>query len=77
MLIKDRITGRELDFELLGNGILKAYDRACAWDVTFKKVDGKWEGQLNGGLWGYRGILQRLNELQKHKDLFDKLNNLV
>jgi hypothetical protein len=77
MTIKDRITGRELTFELLSNGILKAYDYACAWDVTFKKVDDKWEGHLHGGLWGYRGILRRLNELQAEKNLFDKIQKLA
>lgn len=73
MTIKDKETGKELSFELLSNGILKAYDYGCGWDVTFKRVDGVWEGHMNGGLWGYRGILRRLNELQLHKNLFDKL----
>ena len=38
MTIKDKTTGKELTFELLSNGILKAYDYVCGWDVTFKRV---------------------------------------
>ena len=76
MTIKDKDTGKELDFELLDNGILKAYDYGCGWDVTFKRVDGVWEGHMNGGLWVYRGILRRLNELQLHKNLLDRLSTI-
>ena len=83
MIIKDNASGKELSFELLSNGILRAYDYSCGWDVTFKKVNGVWEGQLNGGLCGYRGILDKLNELQAHRDFmnfeinFKTLNELV
>ena len=68
MTIKDNDTGKELTFELLSNGILKAYDYGCGWDVSFKKVNGMWQGHMNGGLWGYRGILKQLNLLQENLD---------
>ena len=68
MTLKDNNTGKELTFELLPNGILLAYDYACGWDVSFKKVGDKWQGHMNGGLWGYRGILKQLNLLQENLD---------
>ena len=74
MTIKDKDTGKELTFELLPNGILKAYDYGCGWDVSFKKVDGKWVGHMNGGLWGYRGILRNINLLQESLDNVLELN---
>ena len=64
LTIKDNETGKELSFELLSNGILKAYDYACGWDVSFKKVDGQWVGHMNGGLFGYRNILTQLNQIR-------------
>ena len=73
MTIKDNDTGKELTFELLPNGILLAYDYTCGWDVSFKKVGDKWQGHMNGGLWGYRGILKKLNLLQQN---LDQLNSL-
>lgn len=68
MTLKDKDTGRELTFELLPNGILKAYDYQCGWDVSFKKVDDAWQGHMNGGLIGYKGILKQLNLLQQSLD---------
>jgi hypothetical protein len=68
MTIKDNDTGKELTLELLPNGILKAYDYACGWDVSFKKVNGKWVGHMNGGYVGYRGILRNINLLQESLD---------
>lgn len=68
MTLKDKDTGKELDFELLPNGILKAYDYHCAWDVTFKKVGDTWQGHMNGGYVGYKGILKQLNLLQQNLD---------
>ena len=61
MKIKCNETGKELDFELLSNGILIARDYECGWDVSYKKIDGKWTGHMNGGHYGYRGILKQLN----------------
>lgn len=77
MTIKDTKTGKELTFELLSNGILKAYDYGCGWDVSFKKVNGMWQGHMNGGLLGYKGILKKLNELQLHKNLLDSVKNMA
>ena len=68
MILKDKDTGKELDFELLPNGILKAYDYHCGWDVSFKKVGDKWQGHMNGGYVGYRGILKQINLLQENLD---------
>ena len=68
MTIKDKDTGKELDFKLLPNGILKAYDYHCGWDVSFKKVGDKWQGHMNGGYVGYRGILKQINLLQENLD---------
>jgi hypothetical protein len=60
--IKDKYSGKELNLELLPNGILKGYDYECQWDVTFKKNDqGTWESHFNGHMIGYRNILQQLN----------------
>ena len=77
MIIKDNKTGKELDFELLSNGILKAYDYVCAWDVTFKRVDGVWQGHMNGGYIGYKGILKQLNLLQQSLDEVKALMKMV
>lgn len=68
MILKDKDTGKELDFELLQNGILKAYDYHCGWDVSFKKVGDTWQGHMNGGSVGYKGILKQLNLLQQNLD---------
>jgi hypothetical protein len=66
MTIKDN--GKEFHFERLSNGLLRTYDYACAWDVTFKKINGKWEGWHNGGYIGYKSLLNKLNLLQQQVD---------
>ena len=60
--------GKEFYFERLPNGLLKTYDYECAWDITFKKVDGKWEGHFRGDYVGYKGLLNKLNLLQQQVD---------
>jgi len=60
--------GKEFYFERLANGLLKTYDYKCAWDITFKKVDGKWEGHFRGDYVGYKGLLNKLNLLQQQVD---------
>ena len=81
MTIKDKDTGKELTFELLPNGILKAYDYHCGWDVSFKKVNEKWVGHMNGGYVGYRGILRNINLLQESldsvKELYKDIKEIV
>ena len=66
MTIKDQ--GKEFYFERLSNGLLRTYDYACGWDVTFKKINGKWEGWHNGGYVGYKTLLKKLNLLQEQVD---------
>ena len=66
MTIKDN--GKEFYFERLSNGLLCTYDYACGWDVTFKKINGKWEGWHNGGYIGYKSLLNKLNLLQQQVD---------
>ena len=73
MTLKDKTNGKELTFELLQNGILKAYDYQCGWDVSFKKVGNTWEGHMNGGYIGYKGILNQLNLLQQSLDQVKEL----
>ena len=68
MTLKDKTNGKELTFELLPNGILKAYDYQCGWDVSFKKVGDTWQGHMNGGYIGYKGILKQINLLQQGLD---------
>jgi hypothetical protein len=63
MTIKDN--GQEFHFERLANGLLKTYDYKCAWDITFKKVDGKWESHFRGDYLGYKSLLNKLNLLQQ------------
>jgi len=36
--------------------------------VTFKKINGKWEGWHNGGYIGYKSLLNKLNLLQQQVD---------
>jgi hypothetical protein len=60
--------GKEFYFERLANGLLKTYDYKCAWAITFKKVDGKWEGHFRGDYVGYKGLLDKLNLLQQQVD---------
>lgn len=60
--------GKEFYFERLPNGLLKTYDYECAWDITFKKVDGKWESHFRGDYVGYKGLLNKLNLLQQQVD---------
>ena len=66
MTIKDN--GKEFYFERLANGLLRTYDYKSAWDITFKKVDGKWEGHFRGDYPGYAGLLKKLNLLQQQVD---------
>ena len=66
MTIKDN--GKEFYFERLANGLLRTYDYKSAWDITFKKVDGKWEGHFRGDYPGYAGLLNKLNLLQQQVD---------
>ena len=66
MTIKDN--GKEFYFERLSNGLLRTYDYECRWDVTFKKINGEWEGWHNGGYVGYKGLLKKLNLLQQQVD---------
>ena len=66
MTIKDN--GKEFYFERLANGLLRTYDYKSAWDITFKKVDGKWEGHFHGDYPGYAGLLNKLNLLQQQVD---------
>lgn len=66
MTIKDN--GKEFYFERLANGLLRTYDYESAWDITFKKVDGKWEGHFRGDYVGYKGLLNKLNLLQQQVD---------
>ena len=73
MILKDKNTGKELDFELLPNGILKAYDYHCGWDVSFKKVGDTWQGHMNGGYVGYKGMLSQLNLMQQNLDAITAL----
>jgi len=77
MTLKDKDNGKELTFELLPNGILKAYDYQCGWDVSFKKVGDTWQGHMNGGLLGYKGILKQLNLLQQGLDETKRLMKMV
>lgn len=77
MTLKDKANGKELTFELLPNGILKAYDYHCGWDVSFKKVGDTWQGHMNGGLLGYKGILKQLNLLQQGLDETKRLMKMV
>jgi hypothetical protein len=72
MTIKDK--EQEFHFERLPNGLLRTYDYQSAWDVTFKKINGKWEGWLNGGYPGYKTLLQKLNLLQEQVDAEMALN---
>jgi hypothetical protein len=49
-------------FELLPNGILRAYDYECKWDLTFcKDKNGKWVAHSQSA--GYAKDLQ--NELNR------------
>ena len=66
MTIKDN--GKEFYFERLANGLLRTYDYKSAWDITFKKVDGKWVGHFRGDYPGYAGLLKKLNLLQQQVD---------
>lgn len=77
MTLKDKVNGKELTFELLPNGILKAYDYHCGWDVSFKKVGDTWQGHMNGGYIGYKGILKQLNLLQQNLDAVRELKRDV
>jgi hypothetical protein len=77
MTLKDITNGKELTFELLPNGILKAYDYHCGWDVSFKKVGNTWQGHMNGGYVGYKGILAQLNLLQQNLDEVKQLMKMV
>lgn len=77
MTLKDTTNGKELTFELLPNGILKAYDYHCGWDVSFKKVGDTWQGHMNGGYVGYKGILAQLNLLQQNLDEVKQLMKMV
>jgi len=77
MTLKDKTNGKELTFELLPNGILKAYDYHCGWDVSFKKVGDAWQGHMNGGYVGYKGILAQLNLLQQNLDEVKGLMKMV
>ena len=77
MTLKDITNGKELTFELLPNGILKAYDYHCGWDVSFKKVGDTWQGHMNGGYVGYKGILAQLNLLQQNLDEVKQLMKMV
>ena len=77
MTLKDITSGKELTFELLPNGILKAYDYHCGWDVSFKKVGDAWQGHMNGGYVGYKGILAQLNLLQQNLDEVRKLKEMI
>ena len=77
MTLKDITNGKELTFELLPNGILKAYDYHCGWNVSFKKVGDTWQGHMNGGYVGYKGILAQLNLLQQNLDEVKQLMKMV
>jgi hypothetical protein len=77
MTLKDITSGKELTFELLPNGILKAYDRHCGWDVSFKKEGDTWQGHMNGGYVGYKGILAKLNLLQQNLDELKKIKEMI
>jgi len=77
MTLKDTTNGKELTFELLPNGILKAYDYHCGWNVSFKKVGNTWQGHMNGGYVGYKGILAQLNLLQQNLDEVKELMKMV
>ena len=77
MTLKDKTNGKELTFELLPNGILKAYDYHCGWDVSFKKVCDTWQGHMNGGYVGYKGILAQLNLLQQNLDEVKKIKAMI
>ena len=77
MTLKDKDSGKELTFELLPNGILKAYDYHCGWDVSFKKVGDTWQGHTNGGYVGYKGILAQLNLLQQNLDEVRKIKEMI
>ena len=60
--------GKEFYFERLANGLLRTYDYESAWDITFKKVGGKWESHFRGDYVGYKGLLKKLNLLQEQVD---------
>lgn len=66
MTIKDN--GKEYYFERLPNGLLRTYDYQSAWDITFQRVNGTWEGHHRGNYLGYKGLLNKLNLLQQQVD---------
>ena len=62
MTIKHNNT--DYHFTFLPNGIARTCDYAASWNITFKKVRGKWAPHnFQAGLLVYRGLADKLNNL--------------